>query len=159
MVKAHKISDWAFKLILLVSCVVFALFFFVGYDNPMGKYNAPEHTDTLIYLLYAMIGLCLVATVGGILGSLVGSLGGPKGTNKTGVPVTAISVVSMVILVGSLLVSYLMASTEPLVMPNGSVFDDISLLVMTDTFIYTLYALVVITVIGLVVNLSGIFKR
>lgn len=159
MVKAHKISNWAFLFIVICSCVVFGLFFFVGYDNPMGKYNAPEHTDTLIYLLYAMIGLCILATVGGSLGSMIGSLGGPKGVNKTGVPVTAISVVSMVILVGSLLISYLMASTEPLVMPNGEVYDNVTNLVMTDTFIYSLYALVVITIVGLVVNLSGIFRR
>lgn len=159
MVKAHKISTWAFRLMILVSCAVFICFFFVGYENQVGKYNAPEHTDTLLYLLYAMIGLCIVATVGGALGSLIGSIGGPKGVNKTGVPVTAISVVSMVILVGSLLVSYLMASTDPLVMPNGSVYDDTAFLVMTDTFIYTLYALVVITIVGLVINLSGIFKR
>ena len=29
--------------------VVLGMFYFVGYNNPVGEYNAPEHTETLIY--------------------------------------------------------------------------------------------------------------
>lgn len=159
MIKTHKISSWSFMLLIICSCIVFGLFFFVGYDNPMGKLNAPIHTDSLIYLMYVMTALCMVATVGAALKSAIGLIGGPKGDNKTGVPNTAISIVSILIMVGSLVVGYAMSSTKGLAMPNGSVYDDTFFLVLTDTFIYSIYGLVVITVIGLIVNLSGIFKR
>lgn len=79
--------------------------------------------------------------------------------NKTGVPTTAISIISLVILIGSMVGAYAMASAEPLVMPSGKIFDDAALLVLTDTFVYALYALMVFATIGLLVNLSGIFKR
>lgn len=159
MIKAHKISNWAFMFLIVCSLVVFGLFFFVGYDNPEGKYNAPEHTSTLMYLMYAMALVCIIATVVAALWSVVGSLGGPKGINKTGVPTTAVSVATIVILVGTLVVAYLMSSTNGLVMPNGDVFDDTFLLVLTDTFLYSIYGLTVFTLIALVINLTGIFKR
>lgn len=159
MIKTHKISYWAFMFLIICSLVVFGLFFFAGYDNPVGKLNAPEHTDTLIYLMYAMTVICIVATIVGALWNTISSLGGPKGDNKTGVPMTAVSVVSVVILVGSLVVAYAMSSTDALVMSNGSVFDKASHLVMTDTFLYSIYALTTITILALVVNLTGIFRR
>ena len=79
--------------------------------------------------------------------------------NKTGVPTTAISIISLVILIGSIIASYTMASAEPLVLPSGKIFDDATLLVLTDTMVYTLYALMVFATIGLIVNLSGIFRK
>lgn len=159
MIKAHKISNWVFIALVVATIVVFGLFFGVGYDNMEGKYNAPEHTGTLLYFMYVMAIICVIVAVVGAIANTLASFGGPKGVSKTGVPDTAISVVSMVILVGTMVVSYIMASTEPLTLPNGSVFDNAALLVITDTFLYALYALLVFAAIGLIVNLSGVFKR
>lgn len=159
MVKSHKISNWVFLFLIIASIVVFGLFFGMGYDNMEGKYNAPEHTGTLMYWMYAMVAICILAAVVGAIANTIASFGGPKGVNKTGVPATAISVVSIVILVGTMVVAYAMSSTDPLTLPSGKVFDDTALLVLTDTFIYAIYALMVFAIIGLVVNLSGIFKR
>ncbi len=159
MVKTHKISNWIFMLLMLATLVVFGLFFGVGYDNMEGKYVAPEHTGTLMYFMYAMAAICVLAAVIGAAANTIASFGGPKGVNKTGVPTTAISIISLVILIGSMVGAYAMASAEPLVMPSGKIFDDAALLVLTDTFVYALYALMVFATIGLLVNLSGIFKR
>ena len=125
----------------------------------MGKYNAPEHTGTLLVFMYVMAALCILVTVIGALGNIISSMGGPKGVNITGVPDKAISVVSVGLLVAIMVGAWSMASTNPLVLPSGKIFDDTTLLVMTDTFIYAIYALMVCAILGLVVNLSGIFRK
>lgn len=157
--KAHKVSFYVFIALIVASLVIFGLFFGSGYDNMQGKYNAPEHTGTLIVFMYAMAAICILATVIGALGNVISSLGGPKGVNITGVPDTAISVVSVGLLIAIMIGSWLAASTEPLVLPSGKIFDDTTLLTLTDTFIYAIYLLMAIAGVALVVNLSGIFKR
>lgn len=157
--KAHRISFFVFIALIIATIVVFGVFFGVGFDNPEGKYNAPIHTGTLIVFMYVMAGICILVTVLGALGSIFSSIGGPKGVNITGVPDKAISVVSVLLLIGIMVGSWSMASTEPLRLPNGSLFEDGTLLVLTDTFIYAIYALMALTTLALVVNLSGIFKK
>ena len=157
--KAHRVSFFVFIALIIATVVVFGLFFGVGYDNPQGKYNAPEHTGTLIVFMYIMAAICILATVLGALGNTIASLGGPKGVNITGVPDRAISIVSVVILVGILVGSWVMASTEPLSLPNGSFFSHATLLKVSDSFCYSLYALLAVATLALIVNLSGIFKK
>ena len=157
--KAHRVSFFVFIALIIATVVVFGLFFGVGYDNPQGKYNAPEHTGTLIVFMYIMAAICILATVLGALGNTIASFGGPKGVNITGVPDRAISIVSVVILVGILVGSWVMASAEPLRLPNGSFFSDATLLKVSDLFCYSLYALLAVATLALIVNLSGIFKK
>ena len=157
--KAHRVSFFVFIALIIATVVVFGLFFGVGYDNPQGKYNAPEHTGTLIVFMYIMAAICILATVLGALGSTIASFGGPKGVNITGVPDRAVSIVSVVILVGILVGSWVMASAEPLRLPNGSFFSDATLLKVSDLFCYSLYALLAVATLALIVNLSGIFKK
>lgn len=157
--KAHRISFFVFIALIIATLAVFGLFFFDGFDNPEGKYNAPIHTGTLIVFMYVMAGICVLVTVLGALGNIISSLGGPKGVNITGVPDKAISVVSVLLLVGIMVGSWAIASPEALRLPNGSLFEDTTLLVMTDTFIYAIYALLALTTLALVINLSGIFRR
>lgn len=157
--KAHKISFYVFILLIIASLAAFGVFFGVGYDNMEGKYNAPEHTGTLLVFMYVMAAICVLVTVLGVFGNIISSMGGPKGVNITGVPDKAISVVSVGLLVAIMVGSWAMASTDPLRLPNGSMFDDATLLVMTDTFIYAIYALMALTTLALIVNLSGIFRK
>ena len=157
--KAHRVSFFVFIALIIATVVVFGLFFGVGYDNPQGKYNAPEHTGTLIVFMYIMAAICILATVLGALGNTIASLGGPKGVNITGVPDRAVSIVSVVILIGILVGSWAMASAEPLRLPNGSFESDAVLLKVSDLFCYSLYALLAVATLALIVNLSGIFKK
>lgn len=157
--KAHRVSFFVFIALIIATVVVFGLFFGVGYDNPQGKYNAPEHTGTLIVFMYIMAAICILATVLGALGNTIASFGGPKGVNITGVPDRVVSIVSIVILVGILVGSWVMASAEPLRLPNGSFFSDATLLKISDLFCYSLYALLAVATLALIVNLSGIFKK
>ena len=157
--KAHRVSFFVFVALIIATLVVFGLFYGVGYDNLVGKYNAPEHTGTLIVFMYVMAGVCILATVLGALMNVVSSLGGPKGVNITGVPDKAISVVSFAILAIVMIVSWVMASDAALVLPSGDIFSDAILLKISDLFLYALYSLLALATLGLVVNLSGVFKK
>lgn len=159
MVKAHKISFYVFVLLIIVSIVVFGLFFGVGFDHTEGKYNAPEHTGTLIYWMYAMAVICVLAAVVGAIGNTISSFGGPKGINMTGVPTTAISIVSIVIFLGSLVIGWGMASDAPLMLASGKMITDTFDLFISDLFIYSIAILMAVATLALIVNLSGVFKK
>ena len=55
---SYKVSYYIMYICFALILVVLGMFYFVGYNNPVGEYNAPEHTETLIYLMYAMFGIC-----------------------------------------------------------------------------------------------------
>ena len=118
----------------------------------MGEYNAPEHTETLIYFMYAMTAICVLVTVFGALAKFIAGIkDNPKGAIK--------SLVALALFVGVIVVCYGMASEEPLTMADGKVIDNVTVLKLTDTLIYVMYFLLTITGVATLVNLSGIFKR
>ena len=149
---SYKVSYYIFYVLIALILVVLGLFFCVGYNNPMGDYNAPEHTETLMLFMYAMVAICVLVTVIGALAKFVSGLkDNPKGAVK--------SLVALVLFAAVLVVCYGMASEEPLTMADGSQFTDVMWLKMTDTMIYVMYFLLTVTGIATLVNLSGIFKR
>ena len=124
----------------------------VGYNNPMGEYNAPEHTETLMFLMYAMLTVCVLVTVLGGLAQFATSLkDDPKGAVK--------SLVALALFAAVLIGAYVMGSEEPLTMADGSQFTDVTMLKLSDMMIYAIYLLLGVTGIATLVNLSGIFKR
>ena len=60
---SYKVSYYIFYVLVALILVVLGMFFGVGYNNPMGEYNAPEHTETLIFLMYALFAICVLVTV------------------------------------------------------------------------------------------------
>ena len=149
---SYKVSYYIFYVLVALILVVLGLFFCVGYNNRMGEYNAPEHTETLIYFMYAMTAICVFVTVFGALAKFVSGLkDNPKGAIK--------SLVALVLFVGVIAVCYGMASEEPLTMADGSIYNDTMWLKLTDCMIYVMYFLLAVTGVANLVNLSGIFKR
>ena len=81
---SYKVSYYIFYVLIALILVVLGLFFGVGYNNPMGEYNAPEHTETLMLLMYAMLAICVLVTVLGGLAQFALSLkDDPKGAVKS----------------------------------------------------------------------------
>lgn len=149
---SYKVSYYIFYVLIALILVVLGLFFMVGYDNPMGEYNAPEHTETLMMLMYAMLAVCVLVTVIGGLAQFVLSLkDDPKGGMK--------SLLALVLFVAVLVVAYAMGSEEPLVMADGSQYTDVKWLKLSDMMLYAIYLLLTVTGVATLVNLSGIFKR
>jgi hypothetical protein len=132
--------------------VVLAMFFCVGYNNPVGEYNAPEHTETLMYFMYIMFGVCVAVTVlGGLAKFLAGLKDNPKGSMK--------SLLGIILFVAVLVVAWAIASDEPLVMASGETYTDTTMLKMSDMMIYSIYTLLGVAAVATVLNLTGIFKK
>lgn len=149
---SYKVSYYLFYVLMALILIVLGLFFCVGYDNMQGEYNAPEHTETLMYLMYGMIVLGVVVTVGDALMQFVAGLkDNPKGAVK--------SLVSLALFVAVIVIAYGMASDAPLTLANGEEFTDTMLLKLSDTIIYVIYFLLVAAGAVTLINLSGIFKK
>ena len=149
---SYKVSYYIFYVLIALTLVVLGLFFGVGYDNLVGDYNAPQHTETLIYFLYAMTAICvLVTVVGAIVKFVAGLKDDPKGAVK--------SIVALALFAAVIGGAYGIASEAPLTMADGSQFTDVTWLKLTDMMLYVMYFLLAVTGIATLINLSGIFKR
>ena len=148
----YKVSYYIFYVLIALILVVLGLFFGVGYNNPMGDYNAPQHTETLIFLMYGFLALCLLVTVlGGIAQFALSLKDDPKGAVK--------SLLAIALFAGVLIGAYVMGSEEPLTMASGDVFTDVTMLKLSDMMLYAIYLLLTVTGVATLINLSGIFKR
>ena len=148
----YKVSYYIFYVLIALILVVLGLFFCVGYNNPVGEHNAPEHTETLLFLMYAMLGVCVIVTVVGSLAQFVTGLkDNPKGAMK--------SLLFVGLFIAVLAVAYTMGSDAPVVKGDGTVFTDAGWLKLTDMTLYAIYFLVATASVATIVNLSGIFKR
>ena len=149
---SYKVSYYIFYVLIALILVVLGLFFCVGYNNPVGEHNAPEHTETLLFLMYAMLGVCVIVTVVGSLAQFVTGLkDNPKGAMK--------SLLFVGLFVAVLAVSYTMGSDAPVVKGDGTEFTDTGWLKLADMTLYAIYFLVATASVATIVNLSGIFKR
>ena len=149
---SYKVSYYIFYVLIALILVVLGLFFCVGYENPVGDYNAPEHTETLLFLMYAMLGVCIAVTVIGSLAQFATTLkDNPKGAAK--------SLIGVALFAAVLVVAYGMGSDAPILMADGTEYTDASWLKLTDMTLYAIYFLVAVAGISTLVNLSGIFKK
>ena len=149
---SYKVSYYIFYVLIALILVVLGLFFCVGYNNPVGEHNAPEHTETLLFLMYALLGVCIIVTVVGSLAQFVTGLkDNPKGAMK--------SLLFVGLFIAVLAVSYTMGSDAPIVKGDGTEFTDAGWLKLADMTLYAIYFLVATASVATIVNLSGIFKR
>ena len=149
---SYKASYYIFYVLVALCILVLGLFFGVGYTNQVGDYNAPEHTETLIYFMYFMMGVCIVVTLLGAFAQLAANFrDNPKGAMK--------SLLGFALFVVVLIVAYGMSSTEPLTMADGSVYSDAGMLKLTDAMIYSIYFLLTVAAVATLVNLSSIMKK
>ena len=149
---SYKVSYYIFYVLIALILVVLGLFFGVGYNNPMGDYNAPQHTETLIFLMYGFLALCLLVTVlGGIAQFALSLKDDPKSAVK--------SLLAIALFAGVLVGAYVMGSDEPLTMASGETFTDATMLKLSDMMLYAIYLLMAVTGVATLLNLFGIFKR
>ena len=127
---SYKMSYYALYVCFAVILVVLGMFFLVGYNNPVGDMNAPEHTETLIYLMYALFGVTVGLTVIAAIAQFGAALkDNPMGAIK--------SLLGLVLLVAVVLISYAMGSdatitaNEAPYTDNSSFFKSYKFLVVT----------------------------
>ena len=148
---SYRMSYYALYVCFALILVVLGMFYFVGYNNPVGEYNEPAHTETLIYLMYAMFGICVAVTLVGAIAQF--------GAALKDNPMSAVkSLLGIVLLVVVLVVFYGMGS-DATIMTGDGLYTDTFWLKITDMLIYSIYFLFGVAAIGTIVNLSGIFKK
>ena len=156
--KASKIASIAYYVLLAISLVVFVLFFCVGFGREeavaSGFKKAPQFLSLLMYWMYALVAICTVCTVAGA----VTAKGGKVDSNmpKWG---EVLAQVGTWLFVPVLLITYLLGDGTPIRMGTGELYESTFWLVATDAMIYTIYVLVIVTILALVASLSGIFKK
>lgn len=149
---SHKVSYYVFYFCIALILVVLGVFYGVGYNNPMGEYNAPEHTETLIFLTYGMLAVTIVITLLGGLAKFASSFkDNPASAFK--------SLIGLVLIIVLLIVAYNIGSDTPISLADGTTYSDTLWLKITDMLIYSTYVLLGIVILGIIANLSGILKK
>lgn len=155
---SYKVSYYVLYVMLAAIVVVLGLFYFGGnasgdsvLTNVDSEMWQPAHTDTLIYLVYVLLGVAVVATVAAFLFQF--------GTALKDNPGKALkSLIGVIILVVVVFIAWTMGSGEPLNIPGYSGTDNVPFwLKITDMFLYTIYILLGATVLAII--FSSIKKK
>ena len=150
---SYKVSYDVFYVCIALILVVLGMFFGVGYNetNAAGLVE-PANTPALMYLMYGMFAVTVIATLIGAIAQFGGALkDNPKGAVK--------SLLGLILLVVLLIVTYNIGSSETVVLGDGSEYSDVTMLKVSDMLLYSTYVLFGIAAIGTLINLSGIFKK
>lgn len=163
--KGHKwlstdrLAGRVLALLTVLTALMFGAFFVVGYDMPYAEdpaFNAPLLTDTLLVYTYA---LCAVAVVVAVVSMVRGAaLHGGSRYETNGVPSGRIALGVALLLVVTLVLTFVFGSSEPLPV-NGKVYGDELWLKLTDMFIGTSAVLGLVAVALVAVGVSGLNRR
>ena len=152
-----KVSSLALYAVFSISALVLILFFCVGYNNmesyASGFLTTPKFTDLLLYWQYALVVICIICTVIGAIISRGGKIDSqmPKSAN-------VLKTIGLLLFVPLLVVGAILGSSKPVRTGEG-IYDNSFWLVATDAMLYTIYGLIIVVVIGLILNMLGIFKK
>ena len=154
----YKVSYYALYAMIAVILIVLALFYLggdaqgttalAGVDPEMWQ---PANTDALLFLIYGLLGLAIAAT----LIAAIFQFGSALKDN----PAKALrSLLGIILLVVVLIVAWSIGSGKPMVIPGYSGTDNVYFwLKLTDMFLYTIYFLLLITIVAIIA--SGIKKK
>jgi hypothetical protein len=129
------------------------MFYGVGYSetNAAGLVE-PANTPALMYLMYGMFAVTVIATLVGAIAQFGGALkDNPKGAIK--------SLIGLILLIVLLIVTYNIGSSETVIMGGGTEYTNVTMLKVTDMLLYSTYVLFGLAAIGTLINLSGILKK
>ena len=146
--KIRKISNWTFIVTCLLAAVVLALFFFGGYDEPLGidgEWKNPSYTSELLIWSYILLGAC---AFGMLLFGLTQFANNFKTNAKS-------SLMGLGVIVGFgvlLVIAYSIGDVTPLpnINADSQKFNVDSWLKITDMWIYTMYILIAFAIILMV---------
>jgi len=156
--KQIKAPSWILGILFVISAVVLVLFYGVGYGNTTfsnGKnLTDPEYTGLLLIWLYALVGICVLSVLGfGIVNGFRNLKTKTKGQQRTGFAGWVFLFTFILIAV-----SYFMSSTTPVRKGDGELVKTAWELQITDVCLYSIYALVVVSIICSILSMLGVFK-
>ena len=141
----NKISYYVLYAMFAAILVALGLFYMGGeMSSPIVMdMSNPANTDTLLYLIYGLFGAAVFVTIVAFVFQF--------GTALKDNPVGAIkSLLGILLLVAVMVVSWSMGSDQSLVLPGYDGTDNVPFwLKLTDMFLYTIYFLMVATVVAM----------
>lgn len=142
----YKVSYYVLYAIFAVILVVLGLFYFGGeMATPLvPDMSNPAYTDTLLYLMYGLLGLTVLVTIAAFIIQFGASL-------KEN-PVSALKSLGGVILLAIvLIVAWTLGSDEALVIQGYEGTENVPFwLKLTDMFLYSLYFLMGAAVVAMI---------
>lgn len=142
----YKLSYYVLYAMFAAILVVLGLFYMGGeMANPLViEMQNPANTDTLLFLIYGLLGLAVVVTVIAFVYQF--------GTALKDNPMGAIkSLIGIILLVIVLVVTWSMGSGEKLVLQGYEGTDNVPFwLKLTDMFLFTIYFLLGATVVAII---------
>ena len=145
--KIQRASGLVLTVMLVISLVIFGLFFWGG-ETPMEQrvvadptLSEPLYTDAILYWNYVLFVL-------GVIAMLVGALY-KFGSTFIDSPKTALkSLVGLIALILVLVVTWTIGDATPLVMPGYEGTENVPFwLKISDMFLYTIYIQVVVMIL------------
>ena len=144
----RRISSWTLIATCILSLVVLALFFFGGYDSPLGvdgEWKNPTYTGELLMWGYLLLGICAFSMV---------MFGIFQFANKFRTDAKS-SLMTLGVIAGFamlLVIAYSIGETTPLpnINEDSQKFNIASWLKITDMWIYTMYTLIGLAVSAMV---------
>lgn len=150
---SYRVSYYVLYVLFAAILVVLGLFYLGGEMAVpiVPEMSSPIHTDTLLYLIYGLVGLTILATVVGFIAQFIAAL-------KDN-PISALkSLLGVILLAGVLIVSWVMGSDQALEITGYEGNENVPFwLKLTDMFLYSLYFLLAIAVVAMLG--SGIKRR
>lgn len=150
---SYKVSYYVFYVCIALILVVLGMFYGVGYsETNAADLVEPANTPALMYLMYGMFAVTVIATLVGAIAQFGGALkDNPKGAIK--------SLIGLILLIVLLIVTYNIGSSETVIMGGGTEYTNVTMLKVTDMLLYSTYVLFGLAAIGTLINLSGILKK
>lgn len=146
---SYKVSYYVLYALFAVILLILGLFYLGGeMTTPIvPEMSNPAHTETLLFLLYGLLGLAIVVT----LVAFVIQFGAALKEN----PVAALkSLIGVILLALVLIVTWSIGSDEPIDIQgyDGTENRDPFWLKLTDMFIYTLYFLIGVNIVAMIAS-------
>lgn len=152
--KIEKISKMALYICVGIIVVCFALFFLVGYSNPMGDYNEPKLLDVLMVLMYALFVVMLGLTIWSIFKGMGNKSGASSSTS--GVPGGKIMAGTMALLVASLVIGVVCGLGEEAFTAQDGTVTSAGWVTVVDMFCISSGILALAAVVAVVVSMLGV---
>ena len=149
----YRISYYILYGLFILIAIVMVLFYGVGYDTNTDSAGniAPANTDLLMFLMYAMLVVCLIAAVGAGFMQFIGSF---KDNSKKAIQ----SLLGFILLIAVIVAAYALSSGDPIKTGEG-LYSDVFFLKLSDTCLYSMYCLLSVACLSLIANITGVFKK
>lgn len=142
--KIRKLSGLFFVVTIIISLIVFGIYYGGGVIDPTAETPEPVYTNVLLFWLYILFGIVLGFTLFFAALQMAKLI---KDDPKSGL----LSLGAIVLMAGLLLITYTLGSDVPLVLPGYEGTENTPFwLKLTDMWLYSIYIMVV-AIIGFIV--------